>query len=188
MDLIRAGPNPILEDYYSFLRAAHTDDRPTIADILVMWYRLLGGHVEEGTFWAADKSYAVVSLFLFPEYLALRTQRFVGNHPLQLASNGDGCYRRWKPFQSSQVSHGLFGGVEGVPTLDLMEDIGDVTLKLISSDHQLSRCSRTYVFIRRGLVSSLERFVTGHEREDYLWSPNSHRMFPFIFPPCPSPF
>ena len=38
-----------------------------------MWYMLLGGRVEEETFWAVDKSYAVISLFLLPEYLALRS-------------------------------------------------------------------------------------------------------------------
>ena len=73
VDLTRAGPNPILEGYYFYLLVANTNDRPTIANILVMWYMLLGGYVEEETFWAVDKSYAVDSLFLLPEYLALRT-------------------------------------------------------------------------------------------------------------------
>ena len=73
VDLIRAGTTPIWDSYESHLGVARNNDGPTIANILIMWYMLLGGRVEEETFWAVDKSYAVVSLFLPPEYLALRS-------------------------------------------------------------------------------------------------------------------
>ena len=65
VDLTRAGPNPTLKSYESYLSAAVANDRATIANVLLMWYMFLGGHVEEETFWAVDKSYAVVSLSLF---------------------------------------------------------------------------------------------------------------------------
>jgi len=65
VDLTRAGPNPTLKSYKSYLSAAVTDHRPMIANILLIWDMFLGGYVEEGTSWAVDKSYAVALLFLF---------------------------------------------------------------------------------------------------------------------------
>jgi hypothetical protein len=65
VDLIRVGPNPILASYQSYLSIATTNHQPAIANTLLMWYMFLGGHVEEETFWAVDKSYVVVLLF-FP--------------------------------------------------------------------------------------------------------------------------
>jgi len=65
VDLTRAGPNPTLESYRSYLSAAVTNHRAMIANTLLMWHMFLGGHIEEETFWAVDKSYAVVSLSLF---------------------------------------------------------------------------------------------------------------------------
>ena len=64
-DLTRAGLNPTLESYQSYLSAAITNNRPMIADILLIWDMFLGGQVEEETFWAVDKSYAVVLLSFF---------------------------------------------------------------------------------------------------------------------------
>ena len=72
VDLTRTGPNPILGSYWAHLAVARTNHRPTIANVLVMWYMFLGGHVEEETFWAVDKSYVVTS-FLLPEYLTPHT-------------------------------------------------------------------------------------------------------------------
>jgi hypothetical protein len=63
VDLTRVGPNPILASYESYLSVAVANDQPAIANTLLMWYMFLGGHVEEKTFWAADKSYVVVSPF-----------------------------------------------------------------------------------------------------------------------------
>jgi hypothetical protein len=63
VDLTRVGPNPILASYESYLSVAATDHQPAIANTLLMWYMFLGGHVEEETFWAADKSYVVVPPF-----------------------------------------------------------------------------------------------------------------------------
>ena len=111
VDLTRAGPNPILEDYWSHLAVAKTNHQPTIANVLIMWYMLLGGQVEEGSLWAVDKSYAVVTLFLLPECSALHTQRLVGNHPPQFVPKSDGVHCRWKSLQSSRLSVGLFGNV-----------------------------------------------------------------------------
>jgi len=65
VDLTRAGLNPTLKSYDSYLSAAVADRRPVIANILLMWDMLLGGHVEEETFWADDKSYAVIVMFFF---------------------------------------------------------------------------------------------------------------------------
>ena len=62
VDLTRMGPNPILGSYESYLSAAIANHRATISNILLMWHMFLGGRVEEETFWAIDKSYAVDSL------------------------------------------------------------------------------------------------------------------------------
>jgi hypothetical protein len=56
VDLTRVGPNPILASYKSYLSVATADHRGAIANTLIVWYMLLGGHVEEETFWAIDKS------------------------------------------------------------------------------------------------------------------------------------
>jgi len=63
VDLTRVGPNPTLKSYESYLSAAVTNNKTVIANTLLMWYMFLGGHVEEETFWAVDKSYVMVSLF-----------------------------------------------------------------------------------------------------------------------------
>ena len=56
VDLIRLGPNPTLRSYDAYLSAAVTGHQPMIANTLIVWYVLLGGNVEEETFWAIDKS------------------------------------------------------------------------------------------------------------------------------------
>jgi hypothetical protein len=56
VDLTRVSPNPVLKSYESYLSAATADHQGLIANTLLMWYMLLGGHVEEETFWAIDKS------------------------------------------------------------------------------------------------------------------------------------
>ena len=63
VDFTRVDPNPILEGYRSYLGVASTDHQATIANILLMWYVLLGGHVEEETLWAVDKSCAIIPVF-----------------------------------------------------------------------------------------------------------------------------
>ena len=68
VDLTHVGPKPILEDCQYF-NAASTNHEPMIANILIVWYVFLGGHVEEETVWAVDKSYAVVSLSFVPACL-----------------------------------------------------------------------------------------------------------------------
>ena len=57
--LTRVGPNPILESYESYLSAAITNNRAVISNTLLMWCMFLGERVEEETFWAIDKSYAI---------------------------------------------------------------------------------------------------------------------------------
>ena len=59
IDLTRVGPNPPMKSYQSYLNAAATNHRATIANTLVVWYILLGGYVEEETLWPVNKSYAV---------------------------------------------------------------------------------------------------------------------------------
>ena len=66
VDLTRVGPNPILKSYRPYLSAAFSDHQAVIANILLVWYLLLGGHVGEETFWAIDKSYAVIPLSFLP--------------------------------------------------------------------------------------------------------------------------
>ena len=63
VDLTHVGPNPILQFYLSYLTVASTDHQAMIANVLLMWYMFLGGHVEEETVWAVDKAYEVFSLF-----------------------------------------------------------------------------------------------------------------------------
>lgn len=61
------GTNLILEFYRSDLDAAVTSNSAIIANILLMFYMLLGGYIEEETLWAAEKSYAMIlSSFLSP--------------------------------------------------------------------------------------------------------------------------
>ena len=80
---------PMLQIYCSDRTVAKANHRPTIANALVAWYQHLGGNTEEETFWAVDKSYAVVSLFLPPELLSPYIQPFIGDRPLQPVSNSD---------------------------------------------------------------------------------------------------
>ena len=70
-DLTRVGPSPTLESYESHLSAATANHRPTISNTLLTWYMLLGGHVEEETFWAIDKSCVAALLFFLLAYLTL---------------------------------------------------------------------------------------------------------------------
>ena len=69
VDLTHVGPNPILTSYESYLSAAVTNHRATIANILLVWYMFLGGHVEEETLWADDKSYVVASFSFISVHL-----------------------------------------------------------------------------------------------------------------------
>jgi hypothetical protein len=73
LDLTRADPSQILTSYESYLSVAAADHKATIANILLMWYVFLGGHVEEETFWVVDKSYVVVS----PSFLSLNPPKIV---------------------------------------------------------------------------------------------------------------
>ena len=59
-DLTGKGPNPLLFFCWSCFNTAPANHEPTIADTLLAWYIFLGGHVEEGTFWTADKSCAPI--------------------------------------------------------------------------------------------------------------------------------
>jgi len=72
VDLVRAGPIPIMRFYKSYLTIAETNHQAMIANTLLVWYMILGGHVEEETTWAVDKSYAVISSLL-PTCLILCT-------------------------------------------------------------------------------------------------------------------
>ena len=71
VELTRPGPNPTLRSYGCYLTAATTSHRATIANVLLVWYMLLGGQVEEETFWVVDKSYGVVSSLSTSVYLLL---------------------------------------------------------------------------------------------------------------------
>ena len=68
VDLIRISPNATLEGYKAYLSIATAGHQASIANILLVWYVLLGGQVEEETLWAVGKLYAVNS-FLPSAYL-----------------------------------------------------------------------------------------------------------------------
>ena len=61
VELTRAGLNPTIRSYHSYLSAAMANHRAVIANTLLVWYIFLGGHVEGETLWASDKSYAIIS-------------------------------------------------------------------------------------------------------------------------------
>lgn len=62
VDMTRVGPNPNLESHRSHLNVAITNQSGIIANVLLMWYMFLGGHVEEETFWVVEKAYVKVLL------------------------------------------------------------------------------------------------------------------------------
>lgn len=66
VDMTRVGPNPSLESHRSHLNVAVTNQPAIVANVLLMWHMLLGGRVEEETFWAVDKSYATISFSFLP--------------------------------------------------------------------------------------------------------------------------
>ena len=66
VDLAHVGPNPILQSYESYLSVAVANHQATIANTFLIWYMFLGGHIEEETFWATDKSYVVDPLAFLP--------------------------------------------------------------------------------------------------------------------------
>ena len=66
VDLTYAGSIPTLKSYESYLSAALTGHEDVIANILLMWYMFLGGHVEEETIWAYDRWYVMVSWSFLP--------------------------------------------------------------------------------------------------------------------------
>ncbi|KAF9646287.1 hypothetical protein BDM02DRAFT_3188951 [Thelephora ganbajun] len=76
VDLTRAGPNPNLKSYRSYLSAAVTNHQAVIANTLLVWYILLGGHVEEETFWAVDKSDSLEAIL---SHLSTRVMYVIGD-------------------------------------------------------------------------------------------------------------
>jgi len=72
VDLTRTGTNPILESHWFYITIAGANHQAMIANILLTWCMFLGGHVEEETTWAVDKSYGAISSFL-PACLILCT-------------------------------------------------------------------------------------------------------------------
>ena len=65
VDMAHLGPNPTLKASQSYFSVAITNNQAVIANTLLVWYMLLGGHVEEETFWVSDKSYVMVSFSSF---------------------------------------------------------------------------------------------------------------------------
>jgi hypothetical protein len=64
------------------------------ANIILSWFIYLGGPVEEETFWADDKSYAVAPSLLLSAQLIELFQRLFGNDPLAPISEDCGRYRK----------------------------------------------------------------------------------------------
>ena len=69
VDFSRMGAHLILDCCPTCLSVDVANHHGTIANILLMWYTLLGGAIEEETLWATDKSYVLVSLQPFPDFL-----------------------------------------------------------------------------------------------------------------------
>ena len=63
LDLAHGVPNPRLGSYRSYLSAAVFNDRAVIANILLVWYMILGGRVKAETLWVLNKSYAMPYCF-----------------------------------------------------------------------------------------------------------------------------
>ena len=61
VELAHVWPNPILISYESYLSAATSNHQAVVANTLLVWCTLLGGHIDKETFWAADKSCVNVS-------------------------------------------------------------------------------------------------------------------------------
>ena len=59
-DLTGEGPHPSPFLCWSCFNTAPANRERTITDTLVAWCMFLGGHIEEETFWTADKSYALI--------------------------------------------------------------------------------------------------------------------------------
>ena len=55
-ELAHVNPNPTLVSYEPYLNAATSNHQAVVANILLVWCTLLGGHINEETFWAAEKS------------------------------------------------------------------------------------------------------------------------------------
>ena len=73
VDLTRVGPlNPTLQSFESYISVAAANHQAMIANTLIMWYMFLGGSVEDETFWATDKSYAVDPSIFLSACLTLR--------------------------------------------------------------------------------------------------------------------
>lgn len=69
VDLTHTGQNPSLESYRFYLLAAASNKKAVIANILLMWWMFLGGHVEDKMLWSVDKSYAVGFIITLPSML-----------------------------------------------------------------------------------------------------------------------
>ena len=48
--------------FKSCFSAVFTNHKPMIANTLLVWCVIFGGHIEEETYWAVDKSYVLVPL------------------------------------------------------------------------------------------------------------------------------
>ena len=71
VDLIHVSPGSIPEYYNACLSTAVANHQAMVADALLMWYMLLGGHVQEETFWATDKSCVMISFSSFSGHSVL---------------------------------------------------------------------------------------------------------------------
>ena len=73
VELTHVGPNPTLVSYESYLSAATSNHQAAVANTLLMWCMLLGGHIDKETFWAADKSCVNVMCSSLSAYSTLST-------------------------------------------------------------------------------------------------------------------
>ena len=92
VDITRADPNFFTCITLSMANNITPLGRATDANTILSWCISLGGHVQEETFWAHDKSFVVTPLLPLSARLTALYQRFFGSDPLTPISEGHGCH------------------------------------------------------------------------------------------------
>jgi hypothetical protein len=94
VDITRTGFNPPSRITLSKTKDITPLGHATDANTILSWFISLGGPVEEGTFWADDKSYVVAPSLLLAAQLIDLFQRLFGNNSLTPISEDCGRYRQ----------------------------------------------------------------------------------------------
>jgi len=71
VDMAYIRPDSTLRYCQSYLSVAASNHHTVIVNTLIMWYMLLGGHIEEDTLWATNRLYVMVSSSFLSAHLKL---------------------------------------------------------------------------------------------------------------------